>query len=199
MSRVLTDYRRKYLRFAVTERRRNLKLEAIQYKGGICIRCGYNKCPGALTFHHINPNEKDFGIASNGNIRSLEKLKPELDKCILLCHNCHAELHAEEYDKVRQEKIIQLATEKHITPKRSLTKKCSNCSKIITVYASYNTSNNYCSRKCRDAHQNNLGWIADEELLQLRQTMSVKDIASKLEKSPSRVYDRLKRFLSRVS
>lgn len=68
------------------------KLKAVEYKGGKCLICGYNKCVNALTFHHINPEEKSFGIS--GGTRSFEKLKPELDKCVLLCHNCHAEVHA---------------------------------------------------------------------------------------------------------
>lgn len=68
------------------------KLKAIEYKGGKCIVCGYHKCPNALTFHHIDPSKKSFGIS--GGTRSFEKLKSELDKCVLLCHNCHAELHA---------------------------------------------------------------------------------------------------------
>lgn len=67
------------------------KLKAIEYKGGKCQICGYNKSIRALTFHHINPEEKSFGIS--GGTKSFEKLKPELDKCILVCQNCHAEIH----------------------------------------------------------------------------------------------------------
>ena len=55
---------------SVNERRRNLKKQLVEYKGGKCEICGYNECIGALEFHHKDPNKKDFGI-SNGNIRSL--------------------------------------------------------------------------------------------------------------------------------
>lgn len=48
----------------------------------------------AMEFHHINPLEKDFSISSNINM-SYEKIKKELDKCILLCANCHREIHEE--------------------------------------------------------------------------------------------------------
>lgn len=72
---------------------RHLKQQSIEYKGGKCIVCNYNKCSQSLVFHHIDPNEKDFGIASN-KTRSWEKIKKELDKCVLLCHNCHNEVHA---------------------------------------------------------------------------------------------------------
>lgn len=72
--------------------RRRQKLKAIEYKGGCCEVCGYNKCPAALSFHHKDPSEKDFGISS-GKIRGWDKIKIELDKCMLVCNNCHAEIH----------------------------------------------------------------------------------------------------------
>ncbi|MGI8669633.1 MAG: hypothetical protein ACR2J3_07260 [Aridibacter sp.] len=73
------------------QRRRKIKRKAVEYKGGKCQKCGYNKCVGAMDFHHINPDEKDFTIS--GNSGKWEKIKKELDKCDLLCKNCHAELH----------------------------------------------------------------------------------------------------------
>lgn len=69
---------------------RKTKLKAIEYKGGKCIVCGYNKSIRALQFHHLDPTQKDFGIS--GTTKSFEKLKPELDKCVLLCANCHGEV-----------------------------------------------------------------------------------------------------------
>jgi DNA replicative helicase MCM subunit Mcm2 (Cdc46/Mcm family) len=110
--RVLTPFRRKYLNFNVAEQRRILKLKAIEYKGGACQRCGYNKCPGALSFHHLDPNEKDYGISGGGVSRSFEKVKPELDKCILVCQNCHAEIHYEEDSKIRETKLKEIEEEK---------------------------------------------------------------------------------------
>lgn len=50
---------------------------AIAYKGGACQCCAYNKCVVALEFHHINPDEKDFGISANGYTRSWESNKKE--------------------------------------------------------------------------------------------------------------------------
>lgn len=77
---------------AVSKRRRKLKLMAIEYLGGSCIICGYSKSVWALAFHHVH--SKEFTIAHRGHTRSWKKLKAELDKCVLLCHNCHAEYHA---------------------------------------------------------------------------------------------------------
>ena len=67
---------------------------AIQYKGGKCQQCGYCKYQGALELHHLVKTEKSFGIGDKGYTRSWEKVKAELDKCILLCANCHREVSA---------------------------------------------------------------------------------------------------------
>lgn len=77
------------------ERQRKLKQMAIDYKGGCCqIKdCGYNKYNGALEFHHLDPNEKDFNIGAMKSYTFGDKVKKELDKCILVCSNCHREIH----------------------------------------------------------------------------------------------------------
>ena len=72
--------------------RQRLKEKLVKYKGGKCEICGYNKCINALEFHHLDPTKKDFGIA-NGNAIAFEKAKKEVDKCILVCSNCHREIH----------------------------------------------------------------------------------------------------------
>ena len=84
-----------YLKKAVTRRRKKLKVMAIEYKGGKCVFCGYNKCNDALEFHHIDPSNKGFSLSVRGLTRSWSKIKKELDKCILVCANCHRELHAD--------------------------------------------------------------------------------------------------------
>lgn len=80
---------------AVQKKREKIKEELINYKGGKCEICGYNKCIAALEFHHKNPEEKEFGIGQKGYTRSLFKNKQEVDKCILVCANCHRELHSQ--------------------------------------------------------------------------------------------------------
>ena len=80
---------------AVQKRRELLKIKAIEYKGGKCERCGYNKYVGALEFHHRDPTQKDFGISHRGLTRSWKSMMIELDKCMMLCANCHREVHGE--------------------------------------------------------------------------------------------------------
>lgn len=76
----------------VLERQRKLKHDAVMYKGGSCVTCGYDKCDGALQFHHLDPTKKEFTIG-RFKLLSFDKIKTELDKCILLCANCHHEVH----------------------------------------------------------------------------------------------------------
>ena len=69
-----------------------LKLRMIEYLGGQCSVCGYDKCPAAMHFHHLNARQKEFSLGGAYN-RSWKALTAELDKCIILCANCHAEKH----------------------------------------------------------------------------------------------------------
>jgi 5-methylcytosine-specific restriction endonuclease McrA len=84
------------------ERMRKLKQQMVDYKGGCCQKCGYNKYIGALEFHHINPEEKDFNPSSLKKYTMDTRITEELDKCILLCSNCHRETHHEINEKKKE-------------------------------------------------------------------------------------------------
>ena len=75
------------------ESRNAFKKQAVNYLGGKCMICGYDRCLACLHFHHKNPTQKDFSIGNKRNLFSWETVKLELDKCLLLCANCHGELH----------------------------------------------------------------------------------------------------------
>ena len=126
---------------AVQKRREKLKEMAIQYKGGKCCICGYNKYQGALEFHHLNPDEKDFNIGSKGYTRSWEEVKTELGKCILVCSNCHREIHAGLHN-------ICINTPQETCPvvenKKAKQKSCKYCGEVFTG----KDSSKYCSVKC---------------------------------------------------
>jgi 5-methylcytosine-specific restriction endonuclease McrA len=97
-----------YIIAAVRKRRKKIRADAVHYKGGRCQICGYNKCIQALEFHHLAPNKKDFGVSASGYTRSWAKVKEELDKCLMLCANCHREVHAE---KLQPSQVIEIANE----------------------------------------------------------------------------------------
>lgn len=72
--------------------RNGVKRRAVEYKGGKCIVCDYNRCLRGLEFHHLDPTKKDFQI-SRANPIAWDKIETELDKCVLVCCRCHREIH----------------------------------------------------------------------------------------------------------
>lgn len=97
--------------------RKETKIKAVEYLGGKCQICGYDKCIEALEFHHKDPSIKEFTIGKF-RIKKWERIKKELDKCILLCANCHRELHnkieisLDEFEefitpRIKKEKVIE--------------------------------------------------------------------------------------------
>ncbi len=78
---------------AVVRRRRKVKEILVREAGGGCRLCGYDRCMAALEFHHLERSAKEFGLARRG-AHSIELLRVEASKCVLLCSNCHAEVEA---------------------------------------------------------------------------------------------------------
>lgn len=76
----------------VADRRRKNKWTLAEEAGGKCVRCGYDTFIGALHFHHLDREEKSFGLAQNGRTMGLDALREEAKKCVLLCANCHSEV-----------------------------------------------------------------------------------------------------------
>jgi len=104
------------------------KLELVKKKGDKCAHCGYDKNLAALCFHHKNPKEKSFLLDARaiGN-RSQASIEEEAKKCILLCHNCHAEEH-------NPNMLISLLKKGTIKVSKRITKPsktCINCGEKI--------------------------------------------------------------------
>jgi hypothetical protein len=76
----------------IARRRQRQKRRAVEYKGGSCQDCGYKECIAALVFHHPN-DDKEFSLGSHILNRSWDRVVVELDKCVLLCANCHSHRH----------------------------------------------------------------------------------------------------------
>lgn len=84
------------------KRRKKIKQELVNHKGGSCQICGYDKCLSAMEFHHIDPTEKDFNLSTKSRrsgMNKLDDLKKEADKCLLVCSNCHREIHEGLHDE----------------------------------------------------------------------------------------------------
>lgn len=79
---------------AVTKRRRDVKAILVAEAGGRCAICGYDRCRAALAFHHLDPDAKRMHVSADGRGTALDVLRAEARKCVLLCHNCHAEVES---------------------------------------------------------------------------------------------------------
>ncbi len=78
----------------VIEWRQRAKRRLVAEAGGRCRLCGYHRYSGALHFHHVDPTLKEFALSQRGLTKSIERLRAEASKCVLLCSNCHAEVEA---------------------------------------------------------------------------------------------------------
>ena len=148
----------------------------IQTMGGCCQICGYNKCVQALDLHHINPEEKDRVISGNLLNNAWTKVCNELKKCILVCANCHREIHA----GLHNEKLVSSYNNEIVDQFAQMIEKfktkqnryCKNCGAVIYRGSTYcikcsQTIRRVCERPNR------------EELKQLIRATSFTTIASK--------------------
>ena len=78
---------------ATTKSRKQTREDILYIHGCKCNICGYNRYSGALEFHHLDMNKKDLGLSAR-DCGNFEKVLEESKKCILLCSNCHKEVHA---------------------------------------------------------------------------------------------------------
>ena len=162
-----------YSSWNVSKQLRRIKQKAIEYKGGKCLSCGYFKCNTSLVFHHRNPDEKEFEIGSK--LAKWETIKQELDKCDLLCLNCHGEVHEIEYQKKLEEK------EKFIRSKIPARKfdgiKSFVCKYCKSPFNGYN-NRQYCSVECKSKSSRKIP--SSNELQNLVDSKPIKDIAVEL-------------------
>jgi hypothetical protein len=167
---------------AVSRRRKLVKIKAVNYKGGKCLVCGYNRCIRALHFHHLDPSQKDFAISSDGSTRSWEEIRKELDKCIMLCGNCHSEKH----EQLFRDKDIELYN------------RLNNFNEMIKKPISYCRSckkETYGSDVCGDCYvrPTKIQWPENNILLDMVKKSSFVQVGKKLGVSDNAVRKRLER------
>jgi hypothetical protein len=170
------DIRKAYSAMKVTNFHRRMKLKAIEYKGGKCKNCQYSKSPAALVFHHRDPKEKDFSISRK--VLGWERLQPELDKCDLLCSNCHNEEH--ERLHLLEEEERNREVRKHIperVPVVTLTHSCLVCK---SAFQSERYSSQFCSIACSAKRRERLEWPSEEALRKLVEVSPITTIAKDL-------------------
>lgn len=170
--------------------RRACKERIIVAMGGACCICGYNKCQAALVLHHLDPNKKDYTISSiRANPKSWILIIEELRKCVLLCSNCHAEIH---------DKITILPTNypafsesfldyKDIEAAYSNQTTCKVCDKKIPSHQKT------CSRKCAAVLRYKIDWDSVDFEKELK-VKSIIGLAEELGVSDGAIHKRLKKL-----
>lgn len=78
--------------------RRLIKLKAVSIKGNKCFCCNQSFPQSVYDFHHLDPNKKDFGLGQKESTIKWDIVKKEIDKCIMVCANCHRMIHSGEID-----------------------------------------------------------------------------------------------------
>lgn len=134
------------------ERALTRKLELIEAKGGKCEICGYDKNIAALELHHLDPSQKSFQLdARHLSNTTIEKLLEEANKCILVCANCHREIHNEHLNKSNITSLLNEMTSKHIKLNhKNKTSICKHCGKEFP----YVKGKIYCCDECREFDKN---------------------------------------------
>lgn len=191
---VSMDARKAYAAIKVTSFHRRIKLKAIEYKGGKCRSCGYDKSASALTFHHRDPNNKDFSIS--GKIWKWDRIRPELDKCDLLCSNCHHEEH-EKLANARYEELLCLARTE--VPERLeaefVDTACSTCGiPLKRLKSEIRYGRAFCSHDCASKKREKVIWPEKEELERMVWARPVTTVAVELGVSGAAVAKRCKRL-----
>lgn len=167
--------------------RNSTKDRMVQSLGGKCQCCGYDKTNKALAFHHIDPKEKDikFGRA-RANPTSWPKIVQELKKCILVCHNCHSEIH----DRIRSLPAQYSEFDERFLDYRKIVEydECPACGSQKPI------KNKFCSHKCSQKNRYKVDWDSID-LLDLLSKHSISDLEKMFDVTSTAIYKRRNKLL----
>lgn len=149
-----------------------LKAKAVEYKGNKCEVCGYSKCIAALEFHHVDPKTKDKRFSAWRKM-AWKEVQAELDKCVLLCSNCHKEHH---FGETKLDEALAYAANRGKTRDKSeLWRKCAVCgADFRNVYKKVKC----CGVACGLKYRVKTPW--PDDLLVRLETVPAKTVAAEL-------------------
>jgi hypothetical protein len=173
----------------VKEWRKNTKRRIIESMGGKCVCCGYNKCDESLALHHLDPSEKELSFgAMRANPKNWKAIVVELRKCVLVCNNCHGEIH---HASTKVPENAPRFNEQYLEYRKNYTIHeitfCVICGKEKEYH------NITCSRECSSKRTGHIDWIK-YDIAQMIKEMSIVKIAEIVGCSDSAVHKRLKKL-----
>lgn len=173
---------------AVKSWRIRAKDRLIKAFGSKCAVCSYDKCPSALQFHHLDPSEKETTISTMmSTIKSWDKIVAEAKKCIMVCGNCHAEIHAGVTVLPENYPTFDEAFSDYRKNEHGEQDACGVCG------TSKPSNQQTCSRKCAGSKSTKFDW-SKYDLPTLIKNRSVLSVAKELGISDSALSKRLKKL-----
>lgn len=167
--------------------RKRFKNKIVEWMGGGCAVCGYNKCQSSLALHHIDPSKKEISFGSvRANPKNWDKIVSELKKCVLVCHNCHNEIHEgiteipNEYIKFDEVKYGNYIKSFKIS-------QCPICDKDKDINLKY------CSKDCIAKARYVIDWDSIDLKKEL-ETKSIISLSKELGCSDNAIHKRLKKI-----
>ena len=172
---------------AVKRWRASTKDRMVQAMGGKCQCCGYNKCNNSLAFHHLDPSKKDMGFGeTRANPKQWSVLVEELRKCILVCNNCHGEIHA----GVRNIPEDYVSFDESFAEYKEL-KEYDTCSCGKEKPATFK----FCSHTCANSNRRKVDWDT-VDLLSLMKTHTISQLEDMFGVSNAAIYKRRDKILN---
>jgi hypothetical protein len=171
--------------------RHRTKTKMVEAMGGKCQCCGYDKCKEALAFHHIDPTQKDIGFGDlRANPKKWNDIVKELKKCVLVCHNCHSEIHAgmREIPTAYTEFNEEFAEWHKVAEYDS----CPVCNEEKLA------KQKYCSHKCANTNRRKVDWDSID-LLKLLQEHTISELEKMFGVSNAAIYKRRDKILQQQS
>ena len=164
------------------------KEKIIKAMGGCCQCCGYNKCNSVLVLHHLDPDKKDFALGSvRSNPKSWYKIVEELRKCILVCHNCHSEIHS---DMRQIPEIFSSFNEEYAEWKKIAEyDSCPQCKGQKPKHQKF------CSHKCAQKNSRKVDWD-NIDLLDLLSRYRISELEDMLGVSNTAIYKRRNKIMA---
>ena len=174
---------------AVKRWRANTKDRMVKAMGSKCQCCGYNTCNNSLAFHHIDPKRKDLTFAdTRANPQKWNLIVEELRKCILVCHNCHAEIHV----GIRTiPEIYFIFDESFADYKIETEYNFCICGKEKPQ------TFKFCSHKCAATNRRKVDWD-NIDLIELLKNHSITELEDKLGISNAAIYKRRDKILNKT-